>query len=119
MKMEAIKYQVLIVLATLIGIFLLPWWVTPILIFGIAYLFMDDSLKAFGIATLVTGSIWMLISIVKDNLASGKVSEVTGQILLGMSPTTLYIITGLVISLVSGMMASAGVQLKSALKTSN
>jgi hypothetical protein len=119
MKMEAIKYPLMIVIATLIGIYLLPWWVSPILIFVIAYFFMDDSLKAFGIATLITGTIWMLITIVKDNLAAGKVSEVTGQILLGMSPTTLYIITGLVISLVSGMMASAGVQLKSALKTSN
>jgi hypothetical protein len=117
--MEAIKYPTLIVIATLLGVFLLPWWVTPLLIFVISYFFMDDSLKALGIATGISGTIWMIIAIVKDNLALGKVSDVTGQILLGMSPTTLYIITGLVISLVSGMMASAGVQLKSAMATSN
>jgi hypothetical protein len=117
--MEAIKYPALIVIATLLGVFLLPWWVTPLLICLISFFFIDNSVKALGVASGITGSVWMLITIIKDTLALGKISEVTGDILLGMSPTTLYIITGLTISLVSGMMAAAGVQLKSALTTSN
>jgi ABC-type polysaccharide transport system permease subunit len=105
-------YTLAVIIATIIGLLFLPWWYTPILIMIAAFFHKEGPLSSAAIATGLTTTIWVGFAIFKDTLSLGKISEVTGSILMGLSKSTLLMITGLVISIVSGMMASVGGQLK-------
>jgi hypothetical protein len=101
-------FSILTVVLTLIGTYFLPWWTIP---FGIATLaFFTDisSIKSAALASAITGAIWMAWAGYQEFASINKVSTLTGQILGNASPSVVYILTGLCISLISGLAASCG-----------
>lgn len=106
--MKTIIYIIAIIAVTLIGTFYLPWWVIPIVVSLISYFQNSTAFKSFLIALLTTSMIWFLLTVIKDSSHVNKVALLTGEILLGLSPSAIYVITGLILGLVSGLAALVG-----------
>jgi hypothetical protein len=96
----------------MISTYLLPWWCIPLLILVISIYHDKKAYTSALLAALITFAVWVSTAIVKDNSALWKISETTGSILMGANKSIVFIVTGLTISIVSGLMASAGGQIR-------
>ncbi len=108
------KYYILLIsVFTIISTYFFSWWLIPIGICIIAYFSRDlSTVKASALATGATSGIWMAWAGIQEFSAINKVSVLTGQIIANQPPFTIYVLTGLTISIISGMAALLGNKLQ-------
>lgn len=89
----------------------LPWWVIAPVAFVVAYFVPQKPLAAFGAGFFAIFLLWVgyafILSTSNDNLLAGKVAELL-MALTGNSIVGLYLLTGTVGGLVSGLAALTG-----------
>jgi hypothetical protein len=98
---------------TIIGTFFMPWWSIPIALSIVSFFHNGNSIKSFLISFLIPSFIWILIVIVKDGSHVNKVAALTGDIIGGISPSAIYVTTGLILGMVSGLASLIGRRLGS------
>lgn len=105
----------LVITALLAGIFqlFLPWWTIAIAGFAVAYFMKQNSLPAFFAGFAAVFILWVvyayLLSAANDHLLVKKVAELM-KALTKQNTAALYIITGTVGGLLSGVAAVSGSQ---------
>jgi hypothetical protein len=108
------KYYIpFVAIFTIAATYFLSWWAIPMGICLIAYLAKEVSgVKAMALATGITSGIWMAWAGMQEFSAVNKVSVLTGQIFGNQSSLLIYVLTGLTISIISGMAALLGSKLR-------
>lgn len=89
----------------------LPWWTIAVAAFGVAYFVKQNSFAAFLSAFVAVFLLWVvyayMLSSTNENILTTKVAELLKALTKG-SVTTLYLLTGLIGGLVSGLGALTG-----------
>jgi hypothetical protein len=110
MKISLATYSLLVTLITLLGTFFAPWWSILICIAILSYFSSESSTKTSAVAGGIVIAIWTGLAIFKDTMALGKISEITGALLMGVKKPLLYSMTGAIISIPTILFASLGKQ---------
>ncbi len=106
-------YIICVTLFTIVATYFLSWWSIPIGVGLIAFFAKEVSgVKAMALTTGITSGIWMAWTVIQEFSSQNKVSVLTGEIFGHLPPIVIYVLTGLSISIVSGMAALFGSKLR-------
>lgn len=96
------NYIYFISLAVIVPVFqfILPWWLVVIKVFFINLVIRPGAkLAALG-GFVVPATIWMLVAYYTHVQSQGRISELLGALLGGISPVATIILTGILIGLI-------------------
>ena len=109
---KTLFYIILLGLLTLLcGIFLPQWWFVAVVSFLTALVFKEKMLKTGVITFLVVTIVWMGTAMYIDIGNESILSSRIGQILGGLSPFLLTLITGLLGGIVATLAGLTGASL--------
>ena len=98
-------------IASLLLQLFLPWWIIAVAAFAVAYFIKQNSWLAFLSGFVAVFLLWLvyayMLSAANENILVVKVAELMKALTKG-SITTLYLLTGLIGGLVSGLAALTG-----------
>ncbi|MBK8623613.1 MAG: hypothetical protein IPN79_18125 [Saprospiraceae bacterium] len=88
------------------------WWVVPVVVFIISYLFFQHAGKAFLLHFLFLFLLWFATSYIKDGQVDGAVSAFLASLSGGLPKVMTYVISGLIGGAFAGWAAYLGVMLR-------
>lgn len=108
MKRSVLIYALLTFLAVLLVPFVLPWWWIPIMTAIIAVVVDIPTFKAFLISFSITFVVWIGIAIWQNTKFYLPIHQVLSELFGGTKTYLIYVLTGLIGGIVSGLGALTG-----------
>jgi hypothetical protein len=106
--MNSKQFTIAILIITLIGTFVTSWWTIPAAIGIASFFYTGKPALASTLALSVTSAVWLIVAGSQEISSPLKASKLTGDIIGGLSPQYIYILTGITIGLVSSLAALLG-----------
>lgn len=103
-----ILFIVLLTLTSMLGQFLLPWWIIAPLCFVLAIFFKLTPWRAFLSAFLALFVLWILVAAMKDLGNHVKISQIIGGLLGDLPAFLSYLLTGALGGIIGGLSALSG-----------
>lgn len=107
MKRIVLSFGLIILFAAVLGQFL-PWWIYVVPAFLVSYLFKLSGKLGFWISFSSILILFLITIIIINSRNNSMLSEKIGEMLGGLSPTSLIIISSLIAALLSGLSGWVG-----------
>ncbi|NNF35430.1 MAG: hypothetical protein HKN68_15070 [Saprospiraceae bacterium] len=100
---------ILIAIASIILMAFTPWWIVAVIGFIVALLTGLKPGQAFLSGLLAISIVWMIAAVIADSGNQISVAEMMSEVIGGLPPVAVIIVTGLMGGIVSGLGAMSGV----------
>ncbi|MBK9150149.1 MAG: hypothetical protein IPM26_03820 [Saprospiraceae bacterium] len=104
--MKTLLYPVLLIVIIFLLQLFLPWWILAVICFAAAYLYKPGFWLSFASAFIAGFTVWFIKSWLSDS--DGHVAMLTGNILGGLSPISVLLLTGFTGALTGGLSGLSG-----------
>ena len=105
---QFITTTIFIAVASIILMTFAPWWVVAIVGFVMAYILKVKAGKAFLSGLVAVSLVWIITAIMADSGNQISVAQLMSEVIGGISPSAVIIVTGLIGGLVCGFGAMTG-----------
>ena len=104
--------QIILVVLILITVYpaslILPWWISGIICFVLCYLLKPGYFTSFSASLLTVFVIWYGKAYISDSNFDVPVSQLLGKLMGNISASNVFLLTGLIGGLSSGMAGLLG-----------
>jgi hypothetical protein len=100
---------ILIAIASIILMAFTPWWIVAVIGFIVSLLTGLKPAQAFLSGLIAVSIIWIITIVIADSGNQISVAEMMSEVIGGLPPTAVIIVTGLIGGIVSGFGAMSGV----------
>lgn len=111
--MNRITFTISLAIGIILMTFYTPWWFIVILCAVLSYFYKGNLLEKTAIVSSLTITIWLSIGGFHEMATVNKASHMIGQVFNNISPTLIYTITGIIISLPCTLATGIGHRLRS------
>lgn len=98
-----------IAIASIIMMTFTPWWMVAIIGFIVAILTGLNPAQAFFSGLLAVSIVWIIAALIADSGNQISVAEMMSEVIGGLPPVAVTLVTGLIGGIVSGLGAMTGV----------